>query len=644
MKWLLRAGVAVVALAVLALGVLFWALPRLAKSEAARAKIQAAAQAALGRELRYGEIGVGLLPPSLLVEEPVVAGAAEGDPPLASAKRVALRVELWPLLRGQLEVASLAVDGLALHLVRTADGLVLPGSERPEAEPPAPAEPESPPEPGEDGGLAFGIRKVALNDGSLVLEDRSASPSTTWTIADIDVDARSAAANEPVAIEGTLTDVKGGALAVEGAVALEAELDRLGAGARGPFSIDAHAARVNWGADLRKPADTPAKLSGRIAPDETGALAIDDLVLELHNLVARGSLRTAPRTELRLSAEPFALDGWDALVPAVGVVAPTGRIAIPELALTTDPIAVRGQIALDGLVATPPDLAPVALQGSVELLGSELRTRDLVARAAEQPIRIDASVKQLFDAPSYSVAFETKGADSNELLAGYAKQRDRLHGPLDAKGTLRGTTGGDASFLDALSGDIALDIVGGRIVGASLLEAVLGSLGGRIGNALRQQGNKDWERFTSDQFESLHATLQIADGQLVTAPVALTYPDWGAQLEGPIRLADLALDLEGRLTIEGPLDAALARAFGAGSEYVPEPRVIELTSVRGQLGAPKVQIAGRSIATLATAYAGNRQLDELKKRVEKELGPGSGDLVDQGLEALQGILGGQGGK
>jgi hypothetical protein len=62
--------------------------------------------------------------------------------------------------------------------------------------------------------------------------------------------------------------------------------------------------------------------------------------------------------------------------------------------------------------------------------------------------------------------------------------------------------------------------------------------------------------------------------------------------------------------------------------------------VRGQLGAPKVQLASKSIATIAAAYAGQAQAEELKKRVEKELGPGSGELVDQGLEALKGILGG----
>ncbi len=617
MRWLARAGAALVVLALIGLGVLAWALPRLAKSEAARAKIEAAARAALGRELSYGEIGIGLLPPSLLVEQASIAGEAASDPPLARAERVALRVELWPLLHGQLEVASLVVDGLALHLVRTNDGLALPGrSPEPGDEPGAPSEPPS----DRRGGDALGIRSFTLRDGSLELEDRSASPARTWRVADIDVTARSAGAGEPTKIAGTLADVSGGALAVAGAVSLASELDRLGAGASGPFAIDAKAARVSYGADFAKPAGTAMAVRGRIAPGADGKLAIDDLVLELADLVARGALHTSPRTELTLAADAFALDGFDAIVPPLGLVKPTGRIAIPKLALTLDPLAVTGEIALDHLVATPPDRAPVELAGAVLLEGDALRTRDLVVRAADQPFRVDARVDALFAARRFEVKFATQGADTNALLAGYAKQKDRLVGPLDLQGTLRGAAGGELSLLDALSGDLTLDILKGRIVGVSLLEAVLGSF---------------------DQFDALRGTLHIADGRIVTAPVTLTYPDWGAQLEGPIRLADLALDLKGRLTIQPSLDAALARAFGARKQYAPEQRVIDLASVRGELGAPKVQLSGSGVVNIAAAYAGSIERDKLKERIEKQLGPGSGELVDQGFEVLKGVLGGK---
>ena len=110
MKWLAWIAGALVAVLVLTGVALLWALPRLAKSEAARARIESAAKGALGRDLQYGELDFALLPPSLVVDHPTVAGERAGDPPLASAERVALHVALWPLLRRELEVTSLAID------------------------------------------------------------------------------------------------------------------------------------------------------------------------------------------------------------------------------------------------------------------------------------------------------------------------------------------------------------------------------------------------------------------------------------------------------------------------------------------------------------------------------------------------------
>jgi AsmA-like C-terminal region/AsmA family len=634
-KWVVGALVAVLVLAGLAL---VWALPRLAKSEAARARIEAAAKAALGRELHYGEIDFALLPPSLLVEQPTVAGESAADPPLASAQRIALRLELWPLLRGQLEVASLAVDELALHLVRTADGLVLPKPEQQQTPPDAPRDREASEPSASGGGLE--IRTVSLNDAVLVLEDRSAAPATTWRVEQVDLDAHSPRAGAPIEVKGSLEKASGGALDVAGAISLEAELASL-ADASGPFSIDASGARVAYGADFTKPEGTPAKLSGKLARDAAGAIGITDLVFELSNLVARGELQSAPRRELRIAAEAFALDGWEKLVPPLGVAPLRGRVAIPALALAFDPLSATGEIALDDLVVTPPERAPITLRGALELRGSALRTRDLVVRAADQPIRVDANVQSLFEAPRrYEVSFASDDADSNALLSSFSSQSDRLYGPLDLKGTLRGVVASEGSLLDALSGELGFEILKGRIAGASLIEVVLGSLGSSIAKAVRENAGPEWERFTRDEFDALRGTLTVANGQLVTAPVALVYPDWGAQLSGPIRLADLALDLEGTLTIGEALDAALARAFGAREGYVPQRREVKLTSVQGVLGDPKVQLAGSSATQLAAAYAASIHSEELKRRVEKELGEGSGELVDEGLKALEGLLGG----
>ncbi len=636
MRWIARAAVAALVLVALAIGVLVTALPRLAKSGAARARIDAAARSLLGRELRYAELDFGLLPPSLLVIEPSLSGESAAAPPLARAGRVALRAQLLPLVRGRLEVSSLVVEGLAVHLVRTADGWVLP---RPDSDEPAGSSPPDtePASPEDEAGIALGIRTVSLRDASLALEDRSASAPVTWRVEDLDVTARGGDPGAPIALDGSIGRAGGGALAVEGPVAFEAELESA-TGASGPFTIDASAAGVRYGADFTKPAGTRALLRGTLTTGADGALGADDLVLELHNLVLNGAVRTGDATALSISAAPFALDGWQQLVPPLAIANLSGRVAIPKLELSGDPSAARGLFVLDGIEAHPSGLAPIALSGELVLDGATLRTRDAVLRAAEQAFSIDARVHELFTTQHFEVAFEAEAADSNALLAGFAHQPDRLYGPLDVKGVLRGQLSGERSILDAVSGDLAFDIEGGRIVGASLLEVVLGSLGEQVAEAGRN--HKDWERFTSEQFESLGGTLRIADGRLVTAPVTLRYRDYGAQLEGPIGLADLALDLTGTLTFEETLDAALARSFGAHDDYVPERRSVSLAAVRGTLGAPEVQLAGSSVLNLAAGYAKQIERDDLKRRVEKEFGTGSGEIVDQGLDVLEGLLGG----
>ena len=386
-------------LAALALGALAWALPRLAKSEAARAKIEASARAALGRELRYGEIGFGLLPPSLLVEEPEIAGEAAGDPPLARADRVALRVELWPLLRGQLEVASLAIDGLALHLVRTKEGLVLPGPRR-TREPPPPPEPEHEPGAGRRrrprvrDPQARGARRLARARGSQRraredLERRRRRPHR----------ARATAAGEPIAIEGALADVKGGALEVDGPLSLEAELDRLGAGATGPFTIDARAARVAYGADFSKPAGTRRRAA---RPDRARARRARSRsrISSSSSPTSSRAARCAPRrsTELSLAADAFALDGWEALVPRARHGEADRADRDPEaraLDRSARACAARSRSTSSSRLRPTWRRSRCAARSSCS--APTLRTRDLVARAAEQPIRVDASVTQLFD-------------------------------------------------------------------------------------------------------------------------------------------------------------------------------------------------------------------------------------------------------
>ena len=714
MKWAVRIGLGLGVLLVAAAAALAVVLPRFANDEAVKSRIEDAARRMVGRELRYERIDFAFLPPSLHVEAPTLSGESPEDPDFASASRLDLRVGLWPLLRGQFEVASFIVEELAVHLVRNEDGLVLPtpvARER-ETEPGSPDDapgPEGPPPSESEPGIMLGIGRIAIREGRIELEDRTLEPPVTTQLENLDVTARGGAIGDPIDIEGSFdvggggvridgsatttgpldlrlvlealpldalvpyaglegewggkldgaidlggtTDdpsaaseglrfrgakVRNGPLALDGDVDVEFGLANARSALAGPFRLDLSDADVRYGNDFTKAPQVPAVVSGRLEPGSQGATGIEDLRLVLRNLEATGRLETGAVTTLELAAAAFETEGWDEIIPPLGLAPLSGRLAIPGLAVTTGPTRLHGKLTLDGLAVAVPDLAPIQLNGDVAFQGEDLETRGLVATVAEQTIPLTLAIQDLFEKRDLRLDLETKAADSNALLTALAEQPDRLHGPLDAKGSLRARLSGDGAFTNTLNGNLDFQILKGKIVGGSLLEAVLGPLGSRLAELGRGQGGRDLQRFYGEEFERLSGTLRIAKGEIITEPVELVHRDYGADLTGPIALDDLSLDMRGAFTFYETLDAELAKAFGARKGYTPRQRTVELASIRGQMGSPKVRLAANSVTQLAAAYATDAQRGELRRKVDKELGEGTGEIVDR---VLDGILGGR---
>jgi len=187
-KWLLGAALSVAVLAALLLGAAAWFLPGILASDAARARIESEAQATLGRALRYEKLEFGLLPPSLRVVAPAIAGATPEEPPFAEARRVSLRVALLPLLARQLLVDGLVVEGATLRLRRSAAGFELPGTaDKPPKASEAGSTQSKPPEAARsepqasEGGPPqewppLAVRKLRLRDATLILEDAAVQP------------------------------------------------------------------------------------------------------------------------------------------------------------------------------------------------------------------------------------------------------------------------------------------------------------------------------------------------------------------------------------------------------------------------------------------------------------------------------------
>jgi hypothetical protein len=428
--------------------------------------------------------------------------------------------------------------------------------------------------------------------------------------------------------------------ALAGDVTLRADVATPTQAAAGSFELDATPASLTLGDGFSKPPGVPARVTGRIVPGAGGALAIEDVRLVIRNLEARGRVGSLSPFSVELSAPPFELKGWDALVPALASVRPTGRIGLEQLRFASGTRDLRGSVRLDGLVLRPREGAELTLRGEVRGEGGSLRSVGTTLETAGQVSDLDLQVGELFTTPRYRVKLSAREADSNQILTGLFAKPDTLHGPLGLDLSLAGAVGGDA--LQSLSGTIDFGVEPGQLVGVSLLRSVfdrLGSVGSLAVNLGRAFGGRDLQRFYGDEFELLRGALRVRDGIARTDDLTLRYRGYAVRLQGTLALADLGLDMSGELTIQEELDAAIARSLVPG-DYQPRQRVVPLARVRGTLGDPKVVIDPVVATRFAAAYAGDVYADELRQKAEREIGAGTGELVDQGVRVLEGILGG----
>jgi hypothetical protein len=425
-----------------------------------------------------------------------------------------------------------------------------------------------------------------------------------------------------------------------GDLTLRAEVATPTGAAAGSFELDATPASLGVGGGFRKPPGVPARVTGRIVPGPGGALTIDDVRLVIRNLEATGRVSSLSPFGAELSAPAFELSGWEALVPALARQRPTGRVAIEQLRFVGATPELRGRVRLDGVALNPREGAQLVLRGDILAEGRSLRSEGATLETAGQVSDLDLRVGELFAAPRYQVRLVAREADSNQLLTGLLAKPDTLYGPLGLDLSLAGPLGGDP--LQTMSGSIDFGVEPGRLVGVSLLRSVfdrMGSVGSLAVNLGKAFGGRDLQRFYGDEFELLRGALRVRDGIARTDDLTLRYRGYSVRLQGTLGLADLGLDMSGELTVNEELDAEIARGLAAPG-YQPRPRVVPLARVRGSLGDPKVSIDPVVATRFAAAYGGAAYGGKLREKAEQELGPGAGDLVDQGLGVLEGILGG----
>ncbi len=409
MRWALRIVGALALIVLLAFAALALLLPRLVESEAVRARLQSAAEAALGREVRWGELELGLLPPSLLLMEPVVAGAAAGDPPFLEAERVALRVALLPLLARAVVVDSLVVEGATLRLARGPQGLELPGpAGGGEPAPPADSEPQA------GAGVDLAVRRASLRGATVVLEDRAVSPAVVWELREVRADLRGSSLAEPLDFDASAELASGGAFSAEGQAGLDgrvearARLDALALAPLRPYLGPELSAggRISGSAVISGPAAAPESLDLELAwagaELQSGDLRLGgelSLAAQLSGALADPAGRfslDATRAEIRQAESFVKPEGVPARVSGRLAEAPGSALRIEDLRLELRNLVGSGSLSLaersrlqmhfepfelKGWGELLPALAPYQPEGPLDLGEIDVRTAPLALRA-----------------------------------------------------------------------------------------------------------------------------------------------------------------------------------------------------------------------------------------------------------------------
>ena len=362
-----------------------------------RARIESAARSALGREIAYRELDVALLPPSLLVEEPRLAGEGPDEAALLEAERIALRVALLPLLARTVVVDSLVVDAATVRLVRTAGGVALPRPAEPSDAAPAPESAAA----GGGASVSLAIRAFELRDAALVLEDRAVDPPVTWALRDLDVTARGKALDRPVEIEASAELGSGGAAALRGTATLAGELDlelALDALALGPLRPYVGAGGALDGllagtVRVRGPAASPERISAD--------LAIRDAHFALGDMAVAGAVEARADLADALGAPggSFDLDASDAEIryggaftkPARVPATLSGRVVTDERGgLGIDDVKLRiRDTEASGRVRLGPPLSVEIDSASAELDGAESLIEALAAAPPRGRVRAE---------------------------------------------------------------------------------------------------------------------------------------------------------------------------------------------------------------------------------------------------------------
>jgi AsmA protein len=659
MRWVIRIGLGLAVLVLLALGLL-----AMIPSERVAALLSAQFESATGRKLEItGEIKPRLWPSLGITTGPVsIANAdwVEGDAPLFRADSLSVAVNLGALLGGEVQITSLSATAPAFDLERAADGRVnwdLGAAVGGEGSVPAPATP-------------FTLDRGRIEGGSLRLRDRQGD--RVIALDDLDAVLDIPDLSGPFSLSATglsrghplqldLTAEVFSAFLAGRVVPLALDLTAGGSeiGFTGRAGLTPLVAEGRLTADL---SDLPAlgsvlgetlsqpgpglgqdrlTLTGQLTLDGTGAVFLRgaELVADGNQLTGDLDLRPGedrPKLAAQLTAGPLTLATGPEGELGGGLGGGMGADGWPE-----GEIDVTALATLDAEIS----LSTPSIDLGVLRLG-QTQARITVDRARAV---IDIRQMQAYGG-QISGDFVVNGrgglsVGGRLLLAGLQAQPllndlagwDRLLTQGDIELEFLGVGNSIAAIMTSLEGQGALELGQGELLGLNIPEMLR-----RLDPSYVGEGQ-------STRFDGLAGTFTITGGVVSNSDLKLVAPGLTAAGAGTVDLGQRSLDYRLRPT-------ALAAEDGSGGVMVPLLITGPWASPRYQLdleGIAREKMEEEVRAAAEAAEAAARA--ELERRLEEELGvkiapdQSLGDAAVEGLEqtledetrkALEDILGG----
>jgi hypothetical protein len=452
-------------------------------------------------------------------------------------------------------------------------------------------------------------------DGSV----RARGPATTLDALDADLEI----------VDGGLS---AGEVAAQGPIALKTRLRGAIENPEGDVEIDATRASLSaYGGAFKKPPGAPATATGKLVRQPDGKIRLDDVRLSIKNMNGRMSLHP---DGVHFDAAPFDLTGWGELVPALAAFAPEGPIAFEDVRIATAPFSLAGRVVLDGVRLRPAGRAPIALRGALVGEGHRIDGYPLVATIGGQAVMGGLAVDLASTPMMHRVGFATKNADARALLEALTGKPDVLEGPVTIKAKVGGSLG--ATALAELAGDVDLRVGAGRIPNVSPLREAVDALAKYDESAKlfdRKRAEQSLAPYLTDRFESIDGRFAIGGGRARTPALVIRYPGYQLELRGSVGLADQGLDLAGRIALGEEVLAALA---GKPADPNGGVRILEVARVRGTADDPNFEVDQAGAIAFAASFALAQRRDKLERKLDKQLGEGTGGAL---LDALDQLLG-----